>query len=77
MKSGFAIYNEEDKSVQMMLVISNLALHQLVPSCLAIIRKGEQVNKVGLFFLDSLPGEVDDVLEAKSLNVKVRGLKGR
>ena len=34
------------------------------------------MNKVRLFFLNSLPREVDDILEAEGLKVEVRGLKG-
>ena len=59
-----------------MLVVGNLALHQLVSSSLAIVRKVKQVNKIRLFFLDSLPREVDYTLEAEGLKVEVRRLKG-
>ena len=59
-----------------MLVVGNLALHQLIPPSLTIVRKVKQVNKVRLFFLNSLPREVDDTLEAEGLKVEVRRLKG-
>ena len=75
-KLGFDINSEEDNVSQVMLVVGNLALHQLISPSLAIVRKVKQVNKVRLFFLNSLPREVDDTLEAEGLKVKVRGLKG-
>ena len=76
-KLGFDINSEEDNALQVMLVVGNLALHQLIPPSLTIVRKVEQVNKVRLFFLNSLPREVDDTLEAEGLMVEVRRLKGR
>ena len=76
-KSGFDINSEEGNALQVMLVVGNLALHQLISSGLAIVRKVEQVNKVRLFFLDSLPREVDDTLEAEGLKMGDEEIEGR
>lgn len=45
-----------------MFVVSDLALHQLVPSRFAIVREVKQMNEVRLLLLHRLPREVDDTL---------------
>ena len=48
----------------MMLIICDLALHELLTGCLAVVREIEEVDEVWLFFLDGFPTEVDNLLEA-------------
>jgi hypothetical protein len=52
------------------LVLRNLSVaHEVLPFGFAVVGKVEHVEHVGLFLLDHLPAEVDDVLQSQSLMI--------
>lgn len=55
--------------VQVLFITRHLALHQLLPSRLPIVRKIEQMNQVRFFLEHRLPAEIYDILQAKDFVV--------
>lgn len=54
---------------QVMLVLSDLSLHDAVEARLSVVWKVEDMQHIVFLMLDPVPTVVDDVLETKSLVV--------